>query len=106
MRTAEDDQRVAGDVCLLGNARGQESATGGFKRAAELERQYLRVLTTTRRPSHSAVLNACSFAGGLPGSTARIEMVDSGLGRSLRSKTRYNIARSKSIMPGSDQSRK
>lgn len=39
LRTAEDNQRVAGDVCLLGNARGQESATGGFKRAAELDRR-------------------------------------------------------------------
>lgn len=28
-----------------------------------------------RRPSHSAVLNDWSFAGGLPGRTARIEAV-------------------------------
>ena len=39
LRTAEDNQRVAGDVCLSGNARGQGSAIGGFKRAAELKRE-------------------------------------------------------------------
>lgn len=42
LRTAEDNQRVAGDVCLLENARGQGSATGDFKRAAELKRKFGR----------------------------------------------------------------
>lgn len=32
LRTAEDNQRVAGDVCLSGNARGQGSATGGLNK--------------------------------------------------------------------------
>lgn len=59
-----------------------------------------------RKPSHSAVLNDWSFAGGLPGSTARIEAVGSGVGHSLRLKTRYNIARSNTIMSGSNQSHK
>lgn len=39
LRTAEDNQRVAGDVCLLESARGQGSAKGGFKRAVELKQK-------------------------------------------------------------------
>jgi hypothetical protein len=50
------------------------------------------VPTTTRRPSQSAVVNDWSLAGGLPGSTARIEAVGSEVGRSLRSGTRYTIS--------------
>ena len=48
-----------------------------------------------RSPSHSAVLNDWNFAGGLPGSTARIEAGQSESGRSLRVEPRYTIARVK-----------
>lgn len=44
------------------------------------------------------MLNDWSLAGGLPGSTARIEAVGWGEGRSLRSEERYTIARSSKIV--------
>lgn len=44
------------------------------------------------------MLNDWSLAGGLPGSTARIEAVGWGEGRSLRSDERYTIARSSKIV--------
>jgi hypothetical protein len=57
--------------------------------------------TMTRIPSHSVVLNDWSLAGGLPGSTARIEAVGSEVGRSLRSESHYTIARSQKDVTGS-----
>lgn len=51
----------------------------------------VRILTTKRRPSQSAVLNDWTLAGGLPGNTARIEAVGLKVGLSLRSKSHYTI---------------
>lgn len=68
LRIAEDDKCMAGDVSL---AR---------RHILELFFCYLGCRkcgfhTTMRKPSHSAVLNDWSFAGGRPGRTARIEAV-------------------------------
>lgn len=72
-----------------------ESSNG----AVRLDDIVAGIPTTTRRPFQSAVLNDWSLAGGLPGSTARIEAVGSE-GRSLRSEPRYTISRSSKIVYG------
>ena len=79
LRAAEDYQRMAGDVRLLMTRAGQGQRIQAFSHVEKLQRNFkYRKLTTTRSPSHSAVLNDWSFAGGLPGSTARIEAGESG----------------------------
>lgn len=62
---------------MLGRRYKPRQRAGGvnnYTACVECKIECMR-LTTTRRPSHSAVLKAWSFAGGFPGRTARIEAV-------------------------------
>lgn len=79
LRTAEDDQCMAGDVRL---PRTNKHISNGYFRPDE--KLMSLTLTTTRIPSHNVVLKDWSFAGGLPGRTARIEAVIVGSKRCVR----------------------
>jgi len=76
-------------------ARVSEKELWTSNEAVVRKNKHLGIPTTTRKPSQSAVVNDWSLAGGLPGSTARIEAVGSEVGRSLRSEPRYTMASSK-----------
>lgn len=92
--------RICTPIIDAGGSRSAQRTTKGGGQAAENLQECVH--TTMRSPSQSAVLNDWSFAGGLPGSTARIEAGGSVEGRSLRLEPRYTIARLKSEVPGNN----
>jgi hypothetical protein len=58
LRTAEDDQRVAGDVCLLSaRARVSDKELWTSDGAVGPSYEYLGIPTTTRRSSQNVVVN-------------------------------------------------